>query len=193
MINIVWLILIISGFIVAILTGNVDQLSEAIFQATTDSVQISIKLLGPMALWLGIMNIAKKAGLTELLARIITPFFRFFFPDIPDNNPAKGAILFNLSANILGLGNSATPMGIKAMQELQKINPDQNKASPAMCTLLAINTSSLTLVPATIISLRAATGSSSPAIITISTIFATSVSTITALLLDRTFRLFTGK
>ncbi len=193
MINIVWLILIISGFIAAVWTGKINEISEAIFTGATDSVQISIKLMGPMALWLGIMNVAKKAGLTKLLGKIIKPFFRLIFPDIPEDSPATGAILFNFSANILGMGNSATPMGIKAMQELQKLNPDKSKASPAMCTLLALNTSSLTLIPATIISLRAATGSSYPTIITISTIFATTVSTITALLLDKTFRLFTRK
>jgi len=136
------------------------------------------------------MNIAKKSGLTVLISRLIKPFFHFLFPDIPDKHPAAGAIILNISANILGLGNSATPIGIKAMQELQSLNKDKEKASAAMCTLLALNTSSITLIPTTIISLRVAAGSVNPAVIIISTIFATMVSTITALIFDKSFRMF---
>ena len=115
--------------------------------------------------------------------------FLNIFPDIPTEDPASGAIVMNLTANILGLGNSATPLGIKAMKELQRLNNYSNRASFAMCTLLAINTAGLTLIPSTLISLRAASGSKEPSIILITTIFATLVSTITALLFDKFFRI----
>jgi spore maturation protein A len=190
MINLLWLILIASGIVVGALTGRMDQVSEAIFQGATDSIQILLKLIGPMALWLGLMNIARESGLTEQIGRIIKPLLRFLFPDLPDGHPATGAIIMNLSANMLGLGNSATPLGIKAMQELQSLNSNNQRASFAMCTLLALNTSSITLIPATIISLRVATGSSKPTVILISTIAATSFSTLTAVILDRVFRIF---
>ncbi len=190
MINILWFLLIIIGFIVAAINGNMDQISPAIFQAVTDSVDLMIKLLGPMALWLGLMNIAKESNLTELIAKLLRPLIKLIFPDIPRNHPAVAAIILNLTANILGLGNSATPLGIKAMNELQKLNNDSDKASNAMCTLLALNTSSITIIPAMIISLRAANGSNYPAIIITSTIFATTISTITALILDKFFRIF---
>lgn len=190
MINILWFLLIIIGFIVAALNGRMDQISPAIFQAVTDSVDLMIKLLGPIALWLGLMNIAKESKLTELISKLLRPIIKFIFPEIPRDHPAAAAIILNLTANILGLGNSATPLGIKAMHELQKINNNSTKASKAMCTLLALNTSSITIIPAMIISLRAANGSNYPAIIITSTIFATTVSTITALILDKFFRAF---
>ena len=192
MINIIWLVLIVIGILTAMLTGNMDKVSEAIFNGIEDTVNISIKLIGPLALWSGIMKIARDAKLTELLSKLMKPIFSKLFPEIPDNHPASGSILLNLSANILGLGNSATPLGIMAMKDLQDLNNNSISASPAMCTLLALNTSSLTLIPATIISLRAAHNSQVPSIIILTTIFATTVSTVTALIFDRTFRIFSG-
>lgn len=193
MINLLWLLLITTGIIVAALTGQMDKVSQAIFQGAAQSVDLMIKLLGPMAIWLGLMKVSKKSGLINLISRIIRPVFRFIFPEVPDGHPASGAIILNLTANILGLGNSATPLGIQAMQELQQLNSNKSKASFAMCTLLALNTSSITIIPATIISLRAASGSSYPAIILVSTLFATTVSTFTALLFDKFFRLISGR
>lgn len=190
MINILWFLLILSGFIIAAINGNIDQITPAIFQAVKDSVDLVINLLGPMALWLGIMNIAKKSNFTELIAKFLKPIIKYIFPDIPEDHPAAGAIILNLTANILGLGNSATPLGIKSMEELQKLNNFSNKASPAMCTLLALNTSSITIIPAMIISLRAANSSHYPTIIISSTLFATTVSTVTVLILDKFFRTF---
>ncbi|QTL98336.1 nucleoside recognition protein [Iocasia frigidifontis] len=191
MINYLWLGLIITGFIVGGITGQIDKVSEAIFQGAEDSVRLTIDLLGPIALWLGIMNIAQKSGFTQLLGRLIKPLINLIFPGIPDGHPARGAIVLNMVANMLGLGNSATPLGIKAMQELQDINPKKERASFAMCTLLALNTSSITIIPATIISLRVACNSNNPTIIIVSSIFATSISTVTALFFDRFFRVFT--
>ena len=191
-INKIWFLLIISGIITAAINGQMSQVSSAIFQAAADSVLICIGLLGPMAFWLGLMKIARKGGLIKVLSDIIRPIFKYIFPDIQHDQEALGAIILNISANILGMGNSATPLGIKAMNELQRLNPDPENASPAMCTLLALNTSGLTVIPATMIGLRAAAGSNNPAIITITTIFATIISTITALILDKTFRMFRG-
>ncbi len=190
MINLLWLGLIFCGIITAGFTGKMDQVSLAIFQGTADTIEILIKLIGPMAFWLGLMNIARRSGLTRLIGRLLKPLLNIFFPEVPEEHPASGAIILNLTANIFGLGNSATPLGIKAMQELQNLNQEKEKASSAMCTLLALNTSSITILPATIIGLRAAFDSVEPAAILISTLFATTVSTITALLLDKLFRLF---
>lgn len=176
------------GLIAGALTGNMDLVSQAIFKGALDTVKLIINLTGPLALWLGIMNIARKSGLIAKISNLIRPFFRFLFPEIPPDHPAAGAIIMNLAANIMGMGNSATPLGIKAMQELQTLNKDKKKASYAMCTLLALNTSSITILPATMISLRATAGSAQPSIIFISTLFATTVSTVTALLLDKFFR-----
>ena len=188
MINVLWFILIIAAFIVAACNGKVDLLTTAIFQAVEDSVNIVLKLIGPMSFWLGLMNVAQKSRLNEYIAEILKPIIKRLFPEIPEGDPASFAIIMNLTANILGLGNSATSLGIKAMQELDRLNNHSDKASPAMCTLLAINTSSITIIPSVIISLRAANGSSYPAAIIISTLFATGISTITALIFDRFFR-----
>lgn len=190
MINIIWLGIIVVSFITSVYYGNLDILTEAIFRGTSDTVDILIKLVGPMAFWLGLMNIAEKSGLTQFIGKLLKPVFKILFPEVPTDHPAAGSILLNLSANIFGLGNSATPLGIKAMKELQKLNSNKNEASPSMCTLLALNTSSITILPATIISLRAAFGSIEPASIIVTTLFATSISTITAILFDKIFRLF---
>ena len=188
--NFLWFSLIIVGIIGGTMNGTLPEISEAIFQSGRESVQLTINLLGPMALWLGLINIAKQAGIIDHISKIIKPLFKYIFPDIYKNKKASGAILMNVTANLLGMGNSATPLGIKAMQELQKINNKKSQASRAMCTLLAINTSGITIIPATIISLRVALDSTSPSAITITTILATIVSTVTALTLDKTFRYF---
>jgi spore maturation protein A len=104
-----------------------------------------------MTLWLGLMQIAERAGLVQWLARLLRPVARLLFPSVPADHPAMGAVLANMSANLLGIGNAATPLGLKAMQELQKLNPDKRTASDAMCTLLAVNTASITLIPTTVI------------------------------------------
>lgn len=190
MINILWLLLILISVVTAAFTGQMDKVSDAIFNGAAESVKLIIKLLGPMALWLGLMNIAKKSNLTNKIGKLLKPLFKYIFPEIPEGHPAAGAIILNLTANIFGLGNSSTPLGIKAMQELQNLNKDKSKASISMCTLLALNTSSITIIPATIISLRAANNSQYPAVIMISTIFATIISTLTALILDKFFRIY---
>ncbi len=142
---------------------------KAVTKAAIDyadvAVTISLGLIGVMALWLGIMKVGEAAGLLELLTRLMIPITRRLFPDVPSNHPAIGAMIMNIAANMLGLSNAATPLGLKAMEELNKLNPKAGTATNAMCTFLVINTSGLTLIPATAIAIRAGLGSSDPGII----------------------------
>ncbi len=137
--------------------------NEGIIQYAKTAVELAIGLIGIMALWLGIMKIAEQAGLVASLARLLKPVTRLLFPDVPAEHPAMGAMIMNMAANMLGLSNAATPLGLKAMEELSKLNPRAGTASDAMCTFLVINTSNLQIIPATVIALRAAAGSSNPA------------------------------
>lgn len=179
MLNYIWFGLIAVSFIVGVVTGNIDAVTEAAFDSAKAAVQLAIGLIGAMALWLGIMHVADRAGLVNLLARGIRPIARWLFPDIPDGHPALGSIVMNMAANILGLGNAATPMGLKAMKELQEINDKPSSASNAMVTFLAINTSSVQiLLPATVVGLMGARAGA----IFIPTILATTVSTVVAVI-----------
>lgn len=135
-------------------------LSEATIEAAQLSVTLCISLIGVMALWLGMLQIARDAGMVDALACAMRPLMRWLFPDVPNGHPAQGALLMNLSANMLGLDNAATPFGLQAMRELQTLNPHKETASNAMATFLAINTASITLVPISVIGLRVAAGSS---------------------------------
>lgn len=141
------------------------RITTAAFDVAGLAVQIAIGLIGIMALWLGVMKVAEEAGLIALLAKAVKPVTVRLFPDVPHDHPAIGSILMNVSANMLGLGNAATPFGLKAMEELNKLNPKAGVATNAMCTFLAMNTSCVTLIPATAIAIRAAQGSANPAII----------------------------
>ncbi|MCI0332271.1 MAG: nucleoside recognition protein [Planctomycetes bacterium] len=161
------------------------RLNAAMLDAADLAVKTCIFLIGIMALWLGILNIAKDAGLVDAFARLLQPLMRLLFPEIPTGHPAQGAVLMNLSANMLGLDNAATPMGLKAMRELQELNPAKDTATNSMAMFLAINTSSVTLIPFTIIGLRAAAGSKNPAEPVLSMLLATLVSTIIAILITR--------
>lgn len=192
-INFIWLALIVVGIIVAAINGKPEVITDTVLQAANLGVKYSFDLIGIMTFWLGIMRLGEAAGLVDLLAKIIRPFTRFLFPSVPHDHPAMGAILLNVSANILGLGNAATPFGLKAMQELQKLNGQSNVASDAMITFLAINTSCIVIVPATIIGVRVAAGSLNPTEIVGTTLFATCVGMSLALLADRLFRNFFRK
>jgi spore maturation protein A len=146
------------------------------------AVGLAIDYIGIMALWLGFMKIAEAAGLIQLLARGIAPVFRFLFPRVPVDHPAAGAMLMNIAANMLGLDNAATPLGIKAMKELQELNGSKDTASNAMCMFLALNTSSLMLLPVTVIGWRVASGSTAPATIIVPTLIATLCGKIAAII-----------
>ena len=151
------------------------------------AVSIAFDLIGIMALWLGLLKIAEDSGLVKAIANLFKPLTVFLFPSIPKDHPAMGAIIMNLSANILGLGTAATPLGLKAMQEMQELN-NSDEASEAMCTFLALNTSCITLIPATIIGVRASAGSSEPTAIVGTTIFTTGVGMMVAIIVDKILR-----
>jgi len=154
------------------------------------AVTISLGLIGIMALWLGVMKVAEDAGLITKLANLIKPITKKLFPEIPPDHPAIGAMIMNISANMLGLGNAATPFGLKAMEELDKLNPEKGTATNAMVTFLAINTAGLTLIPATAIAVRAAAGSTDPAIIIGPSIFGASCATLTGIIAAKLFEKF---
>lgn len=188
MVNWIWLFFLAAGFLVAAVQGNIDVVTQAVIEGAKTGVTVSFGLISILVFWLGIMRIAEDAGLLDKVARMLRPVVRFLFPGVPNNHPAIGYIMSNMSANILGLGNAATPMGIKAMQELQKLNPDKDKASPAMCTLLAINTASITLIPTTIIAIRTNFNSLNPAEIVGTTLIATAIATAVAIIADKWYQ-----
>lgn len=159
-----------------------QDLTDAAVDAAKVSVEICLGLIGIMALWLGLVQIAKDAGLIDALARLLSPLMRWIFPDIPDGHPAQGAILMNISANMLNLENAATPLGLKAMQELQTLNPEKDTATDSMAMFLAINTSNVTLIPFTIIAYRAAAGSENPTEPIVGIVLVTSISTVVAII-----------
>ena len=164
-----------------------DVLGTGIIEAAKGSVTLALGLIGVMALFLGLMKVAEAGGLLTIIAKLLRPIMIRLFPDVPDGHPAMGAIIMNLSANIMGLGNAATPFGIRAMQELDKLNNHKGTASDSMVLFLAINTSSITLLPTGVIALRAAAGSSDPAGIVPTTLFATLCSTFIAILAAKYF------
>lgn len=188
MVNVIWLFFLVAGFIAAAAQGNIELVTEAVFDGAKSGVTVCFGLISIMVFWLGIMRIAEDAGLLDKISAALRPAIRFLFPSVPKDHPALGYIMSNMSANVLGLGNAATPMGIKAMQELQKLNPHKDQASPAMCTLLALNTASITLIPTTLIAIRMNFQSANPADIVGTTLMATFISTAAAILVDRWYR-----
>ena len=182
MLNYIWFGMMFIAVIVGILTGNIDAVTQAAIDMAKTAVEIAIGLIGIMALWLGTMKIAEESGLIRIIARAIRPITIRLFPDVPEDHPAIGSIILNMAANLLGLGNAATPLGLKAMEELQELNPEKDTATNAMCTFLAINTSSVQLIlPATVVALMGAAANQ----IFITTILATGLSTIAAIIAVR--------
>lgn len=188
MVNMIWLFFIVSGFIVAAINGNIALMTDAVFEGSKTGVTICFELISIMVFWLGMMRIAEDAGVLNKIAIVLRPIVRFLFPDVPKDHPALGYIISNMSANMLGLGNAATPLGIKAMQELQTLNPDKDTASAAMCTLLALNTSGITLIPTTLIAIRISFNSLNAAEIVGTTLLATAIATTSAIIIDKWYR-----
>ncbi len=188
MINVIWAALLIIGFVVGAATGNIDAVTNAVIDNAKTGVDLALGLIGVMTLWLGIMKIAEDSGLVEKLAKALRPLMVRLFPDVPPEHPAMGAMIMNIAANMLGLGNAATPLGLKAMQELQKLNDEKDTATNAMVTFLAINTSSVTLIPASTIAILAAAGATNPTEIIGPTLIATTVSTVVAIIASKTFQ-----
>ncbi|HBW35532.1 nucleoside recognition domain-containing protein [Desulfosporosinus sp. BICA1-9] len=184
MVNLIWLLMLAIGIIVSAYNGHIETVTASAMKAAELGVEVAIELIGVMSLWLGLLRLAEEAGFVRGIARIFGPLVRLLFPSLKPNSPALGAIIMNLSANVLGLGNAATPFGLKAMQELQKENSTPDVASPAMITFLALNTSCITLIPATIIGVRLKANSVNPTEIIGTTIVATGCAMTVAILVD---------
>ncbi|MBS5925846.1 MAG: spore maturation protein [Clostridium sp.] len=178
MINYIWFILIFFGILVAIFTGNGAEISTTIVGSADNTVKFIIGLVGIMCFWCGVMKIAEKSGLTQKLARLMKPLLKFLFKDAGKDEKALGAIVMNLTANMMGLSNAATPFGIKAMEEMDRLNPNKGRASNDMALFLVMNAACIQLVPSTIISIRAAAGSSNPGAIILPAILSTASAAI---------------
>jgi len=162
-VSVLWTLLVVASVATAAVNGRMPQLTAAIASSAQAAVTLALGLVGVMALWLGLMRVAEQAGLVALLARALRPVLRRLFRGVPEDHPALGAVVMNVSANLLGLGNAATPFGVEAMRRLEELNPHPGTATDAQALLCVLNTASLQLVPATVIALRAAAGARDPA------------------------------
>ena len=187
MINIVWFLFIIIGVIYGIVTGNISNVNEEIVTSAKKSLDVFLGIFPTIVLWLGIMGIVTDSGLLSKISNFLYPFLSKLFPEIPKNHESLGYISSNIAANILGLGNAATPFGLKAMKSLQELNKNKTTASRSMVTFILLNTSGLTLLPTTVITLRSLNGSVDATRIIIPTIIVTVISTISAIILDKLF------
>lgn len=184
MVAIIWAVLIIVGVVFCLITGNLINLNDTILTSANDGLKIMLDLLPIIVLWTGIMKIAEDSGMLKKIAKILYPALSKLFPSVPKDNDALGYIASNIAANAFGLGSAATPFGLKAMQELQKINPQKDTATEPMITFLILNTSGVTIVPTTTIALRLMHGSVNPESIIVTSLIATFASSFAGLLLD---------
>lgn len=191
--NYIFYFLIVISIIAGALNGKLSDVVNAILAGADLSVKVAFSLIGIMAFWLGMMKIAEKSGLVTIIAKIIKPITKKIFNEIPEDSPAIGDIAMNFSANAIGLSNAATPMGIKAMEELQKENIDKTSASNAMCMLLAMNTAGFQLIPATVIAVLISIGYKNPTEIIAPTLLVTSIAFISAIVLAKVFQRFWAK
>lgn len=189
MLNYIWLALVLLAVTIGGLTNRLKEVTDGAFDGAKTAVTISLGLIGIMALWLGVMRLAERAGLIQKLARGLRPIMTRLFPEVPNDHPAMGSMLMNMAANMLGLGNAATPLGLRAMRDLESLNPHPGIASNAMCTFLAINTSSVQLIPTTAIAVLVAAGSKNPTAIVgtalLATLCAASVAITSVKLLEK--------
>lgn len=184
MVNKIWAFFIVVGIIFSIFTNQTEIINQTILNSTKNAFDMILKIFPVMALWLGIMNIAKHSGLLNILARKLSPILSHIFPEIPKNHESMGLITTNIVINLFGLGNAATPFGIKAMKSLQSLNKNKEVASRSMITFLILNTSGLTIVPTTIISLRMMHNSANPTSIVFACFIATMASTLFGIIID---------
>lgn len=182
MLNVIWLTMLCLSVLTGFLKGRLNEVVLAVTASAKLGFELALGLAGIMTLWLGILAIARESGLITLLARALKPVLIRLFPDVPLDHPAMGSMLMNIAANMLGMGNAATPFGIKAMQELQQLNPEKDLASDSMCIFLAINTSSVQLIPATAIAFLAANGATNPGSVIFTSLIATLASTAVAII-----------
>lgn len=190
--NYIFIFLILVSFLCAIINSTMSEVMDAILKSSQKAVEISISLIGIMAFWLGIVNIAKTSGLMEKFSKIIKKPLLKIFPDLKDNKSALGNIALNISANALGLMNAATPFGIKAMEDMQEKNKNKQEATNSMCTFLAINTAGFQIVPAVVIAILSANGMENPTQIIVPTLIVTTIAFVSALIfskvLERVFK-----
>ncbi|WIY62627.1 spore maturation protein SpmA [Bacillus arachidis] len=187
MVNIVWVAMAVIGIIYAMVNGTMEEVNKAVFEGAKDAVTICIGLISVLVFWLGLMKIAEEAGLLKKLVSFFMPVVKRLFPEIPKDHPSMGFILSNMMANFFGLGNAATPLGIKAMEQLKELNGGKDSASRSMVTFLALNTSAITLIPTTVISIRMTYESANPTEIVGVTFIAQVLSMIGAIWIDRYF------
>lgn len=187
MVNIVWVAMAVIGIIYAMVNGTMEEVNKAVFEGAKDAVTICIGLISVLVFWLGLMKIAEEAGLLKKLVSFFMPVVKRLFPEIPKDHPSMGFILSNMMANLFGLGNAATPLGIKAMEQLKELNGGKDSASRSMVTFLALNTSAITLIPTTVISIRMTYESANPTEIVGVTFIAQVLSMIGAIWIDRYF------
>lgn len=185
MVNIIWIVLTTLGIVYGVLNNNLETINTTIVDSTKVSLEMLFKIFPVLALWMGITKIAEVSGLLKKLSNKLSPLLTKFFPEIPKGHESLSLIASNMIANIFGLGSAATPFGLKAMDSLQKLNKNKKVASRSMITFLVINTSGLTLIPTTIISLRMMYGSSEPTKIVLACIISTMVATLGGILMDR--------
>ena len=185
LVNKVWGFFIISGILYSLFTGNIETINKEILESANTSFELIIKIFSVLALWLGIMKIAEVSGLLSKLSHKLTPILSFLFPELPKDHPSLSLIASNVIANMAGLGSAATPFGLKAMTSLQEVNKQKDTASRSMITFLVLNTSGVTIIPTTIISMRIMYGSANPTEIVLPCILATICSTIAGLTMDR--------
>src|SRR5712692_3492050 len=190
MLNYIWFALMAIALLVAAFNGTAAALTKGGVDSAKTAVEIALGLVGIMTLWLGIMRVAEKAGLISLLGRALRPLSRLLFPEIPPDHPAIGAMIMNIAANMLGLSNAATPLGIKAMEELQELNPKKETASNAMVTFMVLNTSGFQFIPATMIGVLVAVGAKQPTAIIPTTIIGTLCGTIAAVVTAKILQRF---
>jgi len=190
MLNYIWFALMAIAFIVALFNGTADGVTKGAIDSAKTAVEISIGLVGVMTLWLGIMRIAEASGLVSILGRVLGPVMRLIFPEVPPGHPANGSIVMSIAANMLGLNNAATPLGIKAMEDLQTLNPDKETATNPQVTFMALNTAGVQLIPATMIGVLVAAGSQSPTVIIGTTLVATATGTLAALIAVKVLQRF---
>ena len=187
MVNIIWAVFIICGTIYAIITNNVDVVNNTIMASSKTSLDMIIQIFPVLALWMGLMNIAEKSKLLDKFSNLISPVLTKLFPEVPRGHESLSYIASNIIANVFGLGSAATPFGLKAMESLQKLNKKKDTASRSMITFLIINTSGVTLIPTTVISMRMMYKSTNPTSILLACIIATSCSTIGGIFVDKLF------
>ena len=191
MLNFIWPIFIIVSFVYAILNGRVADVNNSVFNSTKSAVELSISLLGTTCLWTGIMQIASNTNIVKHLSKLLNPIMKKLFPDIKKEEKAHKEITMNIIANIMGLGNAATPLGLKAMKTMQNKNKDKNKLSNSMCMFIVLNTASIQLIPTTVIAIRSSLGSNNPTAmiipVWIATICAAVAAVISAKLLIKKF------